>query len=393
MSQFESIHVVLKIAEVCNLGCKYCYFFEAGDDSYLSDPHYISRDTVESAAGFLAKGIDALNVATVDISLHGGEPLMVGKRRFEEICKVLNAYISPKARLNLVIQTNGTLLDDEWVRILSAYDVGIGISLDGPAEVNDVLRINKGGGGSHADVVKGISVLKRGIDNGLLRSFGVGCVIQPGSSAIETYRHLVGDLGLVAIDVRPPMMDWTNLDAETLRTVTTYYRELVAVWIKSNNPQVKIKFPSFALATMASDGGAVSGAKALKNRMRTFTIRSDGDLCPDDALVPKEIAYRKTGHNVRTSTLSDFFEASFWKQTENTLDGFDGECASCRWLGICRGGPAEERYLGNFKYSSKTVYCETRKAVYEDIYSLVSSAVGRQDVERRLEQARGREFW
>src|SRR5688572_32151428 len=111
MNRFENLYVVLKIAEVCNLGCTYCYFFSGGDDSYTQDPRYITVATVEEVARFLAHSVDELDISTVHISFHGGEPLMVGKRRMLEYCKRLHRHISPKADLRLSLQTNATLLD------------------------------------------------------------------------------------------------------------------------------------------------------------------------------------------------------------------------------------------------------------------------------------------
>lgn len=385
MGQFSTIYIVLKIAEVCNLGCKHCYFFEGGDRSYLQDPSFVPTSIIEATGRFLERGIRDLNVETIEISLHGGEPLMLGKRRFAQLCETLLAHVQPLAKLRFLIQTNATLLDDEWVDILDRFNVGIGISLDGPAHVNDRLRIDKKGRGSYADVIKGIETLRKGKPHWGNQGFGVGCVIQPDSDAREIYDHLVHVLGLESVAFRPPIMDWTTFDSTVVEKVTRYYQDLVSEWIRDNDPRVRINFPSFVMAAMASDLGASSTGRALSNRARTFTIRSDGDLCPDDSLVPKHNSYRATGFNVARSTLRDFFAAPFWVQIERPSQPHE-DCRQCRWLGICRGGPPEERYTGNLQYSSKTVYCETRKAVFEIIYDCVSSAVGRAPVDRRLEE-------
>jgi uncharacterized protein len=286
------------------------------------------------------------------------------------------------------MQTNATLLDDEWMDLLSAYHVGIGVSLDGPAHVNDRYRINKRGGGSYAEVVKGIEVLRKAQDRGLISGFGVGCVIDPDSDAAETYRHFVHTLGFQMVGYRPPIMDWRNFDARTAEKIASYYETLVAAWIADNNPHIKIKLLSFVLGAMMSDKGALSTARALVNLTRSITVRSNGDLCPDDTLTPKEPGFRDTGFNVRNSSLAEFYRASFWEGIDSPRQGLDAECRDCRWLGICRGGPAEERYLGNGEFSSKTVYCGMRKNVYQSIYEFVASSLGQETLDRRLASTR-----
>jgi uncharacterized protein len=271
---------------------------------------------------------------------------------------------------------------------LSAYQVGIGVSLDGPPHINDRYRINKRGGGSYAEVIQGVEILRKAQDRGLLPAFGVGCVIDPDSDAAETYRHFVHTLGFQTIGYRPPIMDWTNFDARTAAKIAAYYEALVAAWVQDNNPKVRIKFLSFVLGAMMSDAGALSTAHALVNLTRSITVRSNGDLCPDDALQPKEPGFRDTGFNVNNCTLGEFYRAAFWRSIDTPGRGLEAECRDCQWLGICRGGPAEERYLGNGEFSSKTVYCGMRKNVYQSIYALVAGSLGHDTLNRRLASTR-----
>jgi uncharacterized protein len=389
MSRFENIHLVLKVAEVCNLDCKYCYFFFGGDDSHVRDPHYLHHTTVERIGAFLSEGIDALGVSKVDISLHGGEPLMIGKRRFEAMCRILHEHISPKAHLKLVMQTNATLLDDAWLEILSAYDVGIGVSLDGPKYINDRERIDKEGRGSYDDVIKGIDVLRRSQKRGLIPGFAIGCVINPSADAREIYHHFVHELGLGSLGFREPIMDWTTLDDSVVADVTRFYEVLLEEWLNDDNPKVRVNFLSEILGAMMSDIGTSSYSKAIRSRMRSFSIRTNGDLCPDDALPPKDPRFRNTGFNINNCTLKQFFDAEIWKGIDSFLLGLDDSCRRCKWRGICEGGPAEERYAGDLKFASKTVYCETRKSVFSGLYARVGSVTGFETLDRRLIRALG----
>lgn len=382
--RFETIYVVLKVAEVCNLGCRYCYFFEGGDMSFERDPKFIAESTVEGLGRFLAQGVEELGICNVEISMHGGEPLMIGKRRFETFCRVLNRHVAPVAKLALSIQTNATLLDEEWVKLLSAYEVSIGVSLDGPRHIHDHERVTKRGKGSYDAVLRGIDVLRRAQNIGLIPGFAVGCVVNPDADAAEIYDHFVHELGFESLAFRPPIMDWTDYSVEVNSKVTKFYRTLVDAWLKDANPSIRIEFLSRILTAMLSDDGARTYARAVRNLFPTFSVRSNGDLCPDDALPPKDPQFRHTGMNVDNSTLRSFFSAQFWEGIDSQDVALDAECEKCRWLGICRGGPAEERYAGAGRFSSRTVYCDTRKSVFEAIYEVVGSACGYDTLDRRV---------
>src|SRR5579863_5640247 len=145
LKEERNLLVALKIAEVCNISCKYCYFFEHNDKSYEKDPPFISQNLVRDAGRFLGEGAAALGIPTVTIALHGGEPLMVGKKRMAQICEDLIREITPHAKLQLGVQTNGLLLDRQWVDIFSLFDCSIGLSLDGPRHVHDAMRVDRRG--------------------------------------------------------------------------------------------------------------------------------------------------------------------------------------------------------------------------------------------------------
>src|SRR5260221_10491935 len=97
--QFNTIEVVVKVSERCNIACDYCYMFYKGNDDYTRHPTYIPEESVEALAKFLVDSVKVHGSKHVFVHLHGGEPLMVGKRRFNELCKQLRDAIKPVAEL------------------------------------------------------------------------------------------------------------------------------------------------------------------------------------------------------------------------------------------------------------------------------------------------------
>ncbi|UTW58839.1 radical SAM protein [Kordiimonas sp. SCSIO 12603] len=378
------LFVVLKVAEVCNLKCKYCYFFFAGDESYKKDPSYIAMSTVRDVAKYLAQAAKDYDLEQIDISLHGGEPLMIGKKRFEEICQILNEYISPLCALELAVQTNAVLIDEGWIDLFSIYDVGVGISLDGPRDINDIYRIDKKNKGTYDAVVKGLNYITEARKSGKLPGAGGLVVINPESDGGEIYKHMVHDLGFKSLDFLAPQQSWVDFDLERTQKVAEFYSQAMSQWLEDDNGDVNIRAFSEPLAAMLSNDGARYRVRALKDVKDAITIRSNGDVCPDDALTPLSENYRYTGFNVSSSKLRDFREHEVWADLAKGVSDAPVECKECKWLGICRGGLAEHRYSVDRKFSSPTTYCSARKDTFERLYEYVTHVIDVEEVDQRL---------
>src|SRR5438093_5041110 len=111
-----NLDVILKVAQVCNINCTYCYFFNGPDRSFETHPRFLSPTLAEETVRYVSEAIESGQVANARIILHGGEPLMLGKRRFREICATLSGL--PKSvPAGLAVQTNAMLIDSEWIDI------------------------------------------------------------------------------------------------------------------------------------------------------------------------------------------------------------------------------------------------------------------------------------
>jgi sulfatase maturation enzyme AslB (radical SAM superfamily) len=107
----------------------------------------------------------------VTIAWQGGEPTLMGLDFFRRSVELTRQYLRRGQRAEHTIQTNGTLLDDEWAAFFKANDFLVGISIDGPRELHDRYRFNKGGKGSFDDVTRGLDQKCRAP----LRRTGLGC--------------------------------------------------------------------------------------------------------------------------------------------------------------------------------------------------------------------------
>src|SRR5271156_3267688 len=123
--------VIFKIVQRCNLDCSYCYVYNRGDDSWRTRPPVVSDAVVNKLAARIDEHCARYTRKSFTVELHGGEPLLIGKRRMRRLLSLLwngCTIVTPR----IILQTNGTLLDEEWISIFSEYDISFGISLDAP---------------------------------------------------------------------------------------------------------------------------------------------------------------------------------------------------------------------------------------------------------------------
>lgn len=142
----------------CNLDCQYCYYSDKRS-LYPATPAPRMSDAVLEQ--YIIQHIAASSGPEVSFSWHGGEPTILGVEFFRKVLEIERRHRPAGWRIRNGIQTNGVLLDEEWCRFLKAEDFGVGLSLDGPAELHDAYRVTRGGRPSHAAAMRGYELLRK----------------------------------------------------------------------------------------------------------------------------------------------------------------------------------------------------------------------------------------
>lgn len=154
----KPLYVMLKPAGAhCNLACKYCYYLEKNNLYQNSHRHLMSDETLEQ---FTREYIEAQTMPQVLFTWHGGEPLMRSIDFYKKALALQKKYAHGK-QIDNVIQTNGTLLTDEWCEFFAQNHWLVGISIDGPQEYHDHYRVTPAGKPSWEKVMQGIQLLKK----------------------------------------------------------------------------------------------------------------------------------------------------------------------------------------------------------------------------------------
>lgn len=154
----KPLYVMLKPAGAhCNLACKYCYYLEKNNLYQNSHRHLMTDEMLEQ---FTREYIEAQTMPQVLFTWHGGEPLMRSIDFYRKALALQKKYAHGK-QIDNVIQTNGTLLTDEWCEFFAKNHWLVGISIDGPQEYHDHYRVTPAGKPSWEKVMQGIQLLKK----------------------------------------------------------------------------------------------------------------------------------------------------------------------------------------------------------------------------------------
>jgi uncharacterized protein len=345
--------VTLKVASRCNLNCSYCYVYNRGDISWRQRPAIMTDDVFEAALARLREHCELYQQRRLVISFHGGEPCLVGPHRFDHWCNRLHEELCNLA-IEISIQTNGTLLDKRWADVFQKHKVGIGVSLDGPPEINDANRVNHSGRGSHSQVKRGLHALQ---EAGL--SYGFLCVIPLGSDPVAVHQHLL-QLGCSQLTYLFPDITYDTALALKARHGQTPCADFLIPVFDEWWWNGSLDRPVGDLWNIAR---LILGGESL---LETFGggapayvfIESDGDIEGLDCLRVCKNGITATGLNVRTNHYHEIVDTSPM-HGQAIFEGMPlpDACRSCQEHKTCAGGYLPHRYSSFNGFNNPSVWC------------------------------------
>jgi uncharacterized protein len=190
-------HLLAKPAgAACNLGCDYCFFLSKENlypnESYLMTPAMQER--------YIQQLLESSPGDEVQIAWQGGEPTLRGLDFFRRSVELAERYRRRGQSVLHTMQTNGTLIDDEWAAFLKANNFLVGVSIDGPRAMHDAFRVTKKGEGSFDDVIRGWNILrKHDVDVNILCTINAANADHP----LEVYRFFRDELGAKFVQLIP----------------------------------------------------------------------------------------------------------------------------------------------------------------------------------------------
>jgi len=328
---------------ICNLGCKYCYFLSK-ERLYPGSRFRMTEELLEE---YTRQYITAQRVPEVTFAWQGGEPTLMGLDFFRMAVEFQQKQRKPGLRVHNALQTNGTTLDDDWCRFFRAHDFLIGISIDGPREVHDRYRVDKGGRPSFDRVMEGLNLLKKHrVEFNVLTTIHAANAPHP----LEVYRFLRDEAGaqfiqFIPIVERDNETGFQEGDTVTDRSVTArqYGDFLIAVfdeWVRRDVGRVFVQIFDVALAAWV---GQRPGLCIFEETCGTaLAMEHNGDLYACDHFVEPKYKLGNIVDAPMTALVGSDEQRRFGLAKRDALPRY---CRQCEVRFVCNGGCPKNRFI------------------------------------------------
>jgi uncharacterized protein len=356
-----AFHVMAKpTGAVCNLDCEYCFFLSK-ELLYRGSRFRMAEELHET---YIRQLLESHHQAPeVVVAWQGGEPTIMGLDFFRHSIELQRMHRRPDQRILNVLQTNGTLLDAEWGSFLKEHEFLVGISIDGPREMHDRYRVDKGGKPTFDRVLRGLDCLKRyDVDWNVL-----SCVnAANGDHGSEVYRFLRDELEAHFIQFIPVVEratadslttnDEGDTDSNGRRLYTQegdrvsnrsvlpdqYGRFLIEVfeeWVRRDIGTVYVQMFDTALAHWCGlQGGLCVHDETCGVQL---ALEHTGDLYSCDHFVEPRFLLGNIKQTHMLKLISSPQQREFGLDKRNTLTRY---CRHCEVRFACNGGCPKERF-------------------------------------------------
>ncbi len=340
---------------VCNLDCKYCFYLDRELDPYADLPaRVMTLETLERLVDtYLFYSFPAATFA-----FQGGEPTLAGLPFFEKLVAFQKRYGRDGQAVSNALQTNGVLIDKDWCQLFREYRFLIGLSMDGPEEVNDLYRFNKAGHGTWKKVMAGMEAMqKEKVD------FNILCVLSQSNvhKPREIYKWFRSQgveymqfIPLAEFNADGTPMEFTISAEEYGR----FMCEVFDLWWPERR-KVRVRFFDNLAESVA---GMKPGSCTMHETCDSYVVvEYNGDIYPCDFFVEKDW---KLGN----ITIDSWGEVSrrlkrYSFASKKTLA--HPECQVCQYQSICHGGCPKTRHGPHKNFEDLDYFCGAYKMIFD----------------------------
>jgi uncharacterized protein len=355
-------HVLAKpTGAICNLDCKYCFFLSK-EMLYPGSRFRMADEILEI---YIKQLLDAHQTPEVTVAWQGGEPMLMGLDFFKRSAEYAEKHKKPGQRVAYTIQTNGTKVDNEWSVFFKAHNFLVGLSVDGPRQMHDAYRVDKGGKGSFDQVMRGWECLaKHGVDTNIM------CTVHAANAdhPLEVYRFFRDELKTEFIQFIPIV---ERVTAETLPIANTgwgergsdprplytqegdqltdrsvkpeqygrFLRVIFDEWVRRDVGKVYVQMFDVTLGAHVGQYSLCVFAPTCGNAL---ALEHNGDLYSCDHFVEPKF---KLG-NIKETSMGELVaseqQRQFGQDKHDTLPRY---CRHCEVRFACNGGCPKDRFI------------------------------------------------
>ena len=317
-------------SSTCNLRCKYCFYCDVSEHRDIKNYGVMSREVMEKLIDQVLSSFS--EEVTINFAFQGGEPTCAGIEYF----RVFTDYVERRKKnfhhIRYAIQTNGSLLNDEWISLFKKSEFLVGISLDGEKGLHDELRPNNRGQGTHESIMSNIKkMLEAEVDFNILTVLSRQLAQKP-KELFEFYRSHNFDY----VQLIPCLPDFESKeDNYSLRPQDFYdfYDVFFEEWHAAyqNNRILSVGYFDNMIPLFANHPPRMCGYLGFCSMQ--FVVESDGSVYPCDFYVLDEY---KIG-NIQEMSLEEIAKSAAVEMFIKEPKRMSKLCADCRYQKICNG--------------------------------------------------------
>ncbi|SDL86687.1 anaerobic sulfatase maturase [Aliiruegeria lutimaris] len=339
----------------CNLDCKYCYYLEKERFYPEEKKFHMPEEVLETYIRDYIAAQHAAGAQEIWFSWQGGEPTMLGVEYFRKIVELEQQYCPPGTVIRNALQTNATLVDEEWAAFFKQHDFLIGVSIDGPKKIHDRYRYYRNGSGSFDKVMEGIRILQaHGVEINAL------VVVQRENARKpkEVYRFLkkVGFRHIQFIPIvervtedgtlaGPPQSD-SEIEAQVSRWSVlpkdfgSFLNAVFDEWVRHDVGEVFIQFFEIQIGLWL--GRPVGLCVFAEECGQALAMEHNGDLFSCDHYVYPEYRLGNIMEEKIEALVAKPEQQRFGEEKRTTLPK---QCQECKFRFACNGGCPKHRLL------------------------------------------------
>ena len=327
------------VGALCNLACRYCYYLEKEQLYPSGVSPRMADDLLEE---YIVQQVDACAEELIRFSWHGGEPTVLGLDYFRKIVALQRKHRPAGRRIANGMQTNGTLLDEEWCRFLAEEGFAVGLSLDGPQPMHDRYRLTRDGRSTYERTMRGYELLrKHGIDCDILCVVSAHNVQHP----TQVYRFFkqIGARYVSFLPLVEPQPDAAGGVSSRSVPAAAWGEFLCAIfdeWTRRDIGQIEVQI--FAEVANTAYGQEHALCIFRETCGDIPVVEHDGSFFSCDHFVDAEHCLG----NIRETPLAELLESPEQRAFGQTKrDSLPGYCRVCEVRDMCNGGCPKNRLL------------------------------------------------
>ena len=353
----DAFHIMTKpIGAICNIDCKYCYYLEK-EELYPGTKNFRMTDPV--LENYVRQYIEAQKAPEIGFAWQGGEPTLLGVEFFRRVVEFQKKYCPSGKRITNALQTNGTLLNPDWCDFFRENNFLIGLSIDGPRDLHDYYRVDKGGQPTFDKVMRGLELLKKHrVEFNTLtvvnrqnsrRALDVYRFLREHGSGFMQFIPLVERVGDGASFASPPDPG-TIGDAEERLPVTGWsvesnqYGEFLCTifeeWVRNDVGNVFIQLFEVQLAIWMGLPAAL--CVFAETCGAAMAMEHNGDLFSCDHYVYPKFKLGNIAEQSMTEMVNSEFQQKFGNDKRDTLPKY---CRECEFKFACNGECPKHRFI------------------------------------------------